>query len=769
MELSNQHTNEEQIDVIGILLSIVSHRLLIIISILIFFFLGIIYTHYHPDVFTTSATLLITKDQSDPSSFLLNNENEFLYNKYVDREDHASVFKSTLILNKVVENFGLNYRYFKKNKWEANELLTKESLPFEFYFKNDKTENQCIISYNKEIVTVAINDKIFSFSSNESDFENSLFAYKTKFLNDIGQDTYIINQFGMTKTVNAIKSNYTVSTTKKSNTYGISYFGPNKALNSIILNGIVDGIIENDISEKENVYEVSINFIDSRIFTLQRKIDSLNAVMSNYKISNGLYMPETQINSELVNLNEIEQKIFNNSLQTELSFKLINEVEKQNSFEFLPNDIGIENENINKMVSQFNEIILEKNTLLVEATEKNPLVIQSQNQLIGLRANILNSLNIYIDKLKMKLNRYKSYKQKSNALVGLIPLRESELNNLEKELLLVSNLHSYLSQKKEEALINLSSLESNIKLINNVNYILGSKTNKPRTLSFFLLAGFILPVGFSLLIYFYRMIYIDIEYLEQKLTNINFLGIIKFSKKEESMEKKSIQNELLKRIYHNINMLIPKSDKGTSIMVTSCIKNEGKTYTAFNLSTFLASKGKKVVLIGSDLGNPDLSKLFDQKNKTSKGLTNIINDTKNDFKELFEDYKITNNQLDTLFVGTKINTEISIFDTKKFDDLILYLKEKYDYIIFDSAPILFMVDSLELLEKSDYVVHVFRKNFSSKKLVNYVLDYKEKYNKKNIGYVITDDTKPDKFIDKYGYGYGYGHGHGHGYGYDGGR
>ncbi len=67
-----------------------------------------------------------------------------------------------------------------------------------------------------------------------------------------------------------------------------------------------------------------------------------------------------------------------------------------------------------------------------------------------------------------------------------------------------------------------------------------------------------------------------------------------------------------------------------------------------------------------------------------------------------------------------------------------------------------MVDSLELLEKSDYVIHVFRKNFSPKRVVNYVLDYKEKYKPKNIGYVITDDSKPDKFIDKYGYGYGYG-------------
>mgnify|MGYP002640944978 FL=1 len=197
-------------------------------------------------------------------------------------------------------------------------------------------------------------------------------------------------------------------------------------------------------------------------------------------------------------------------------------------------------------------------------------------------------------------------------------------------------------------------------------------------------------------------------------------------------------------------------------MITSCIKNEGKTHTAYNLSTFLASRNKKVILIGSDVRNPDLSKLFNQKGN-SKGLTDIINDSNNDFKELFEKYKINHNQLDTLFVGTQINNNVNIFYNKKFDVLISFLKRKYDYIIFDTAPVLFMVDSLDLLKKSDFVFHVFRKNFSPKKLVNYVLDYKEKYKIKNMSYIITDDSKPDKFLDKYGYKYGYGYGYGYGY------
>jgi len=756
---NKKRNNEDEIDILEILFVVLSHRWIIFISIIIFAVIGSLYNYYKQDVFKTSATLLISEDQSDPSSFINNNEYQFLYNNNLENEDQVSVFKSTLILNEVVEKLGLNYRFFKKNTWRANEVLTKESLPFDFVLKTTISNNKCSVSFNKESVIVKIDEKTFSFSKNKSEFENSIFRYRTKFLNYEDHNTYIINQFTKSEAINGLKSSYSVSKSK-SNTYEISYSGSNKRLNNIILNGIIDAIMENNVSEKKTVYELSTKFIDNRIYKLKEKIDSLNSVISDYKISNGVYMPENQTNSALNNLNEIEQKMFNNSLQSELSLKLLNEVKKQNSFELLPTDIGIENENINQMVFQFNKIILEKNNLLVEATEKNPLVIQSQNQLIDLRSNILNSLNIYINKLKMKFNRYDDYKQKSNSLVGVIPLQESKLSNLERDLSLLNNLHSYLSQKKEEALISISSLESNIKLINEVDYVLLSESGKSKKLAIFLFSGFILPVGFSLSLFFWRSFYIDIEYLKENLDGINFLGIIKFTKNKLSTENRIIKDELLSRVYHNMNMVFPKSKVGKSIMITSCIKNEGKTHTAFNLSTFLANRNKKVILIGSDIRNPDLSKLFDKKSN-SKGLSNIINDNKNDFKELFDKYKTKHNQLDTLFIGTE--TKNNIFNRKKFDNLISFLKKKYDYVIFDTAPVLFMVDSLELLKKSDYVFHVFRRNFSPKKLVNYVIDYKEKYKIKNMSYVITDDSKPDKFLDKYGYKYGYGYGYGYGY------
>ena len=760
MQDNNQHniTEEDSIDIIAILFTVLSNRWIIIISVTIFTIFGFSYTYYQQEIFKTYSTLFIDEDQSDASSFINNNEFQFLSNNSLDSEDHASLFKSTLVLKKVVEKLDLNYRYFKKNIWKNNKLLTKESLPFEIVFKKRISENKCFIKYQKNNVIIKINEQTFSFSKNENIIENSLFIYKPKFLNHISQDTYIIEEFDINQAVSHLKSRFTIDQPKKSNTYGISYYGPNKDLNSKILKGIVDEVIENNISEKKNVYKLSIDFIDERISKLELKIDSLNSIISNYKISNGVYMPETQTTSALININDIEQNIFNNSLQNELSFKLINEVEKQNSFELLPSEMGIDNQNINQMVSQFNKIILEKNNLLVDATEKNPLVIQSQEQLIVLRSNILNSLNIYVEKLKVKFNRYNEYKEKSNSLVGKIPIRAAELSNLEKDLLIANNLYSYLSQKKEEALISLSSLESNIRLINEVDYILESTTNKSRTLVMFSFLGLVIPVGYSLGMFFFRGFYVDIEYLKQNLPNINFLGMIKFTKGDLSIENKAIQSELFKRIYYNLYRNNSKSTKGKSIMITSCVKNEGKTYTAFNFSRFLASTGKKVLLVGADLGNPDLKKLFVQNKINSRGLTDIINDNENNFKELFEKYKISDDQLDTLFVGTKTNNKNSIFDNNKFDNLISFLNEQYDYVIFDTAPIMLMVDSLKLLTKLDYTIHVFRKNYSSKKFVNFVSDYKEKYKPKNIGYVFLDDTKADKFIDKYGYGYGYGYG-----------
>ena len=130
MEYTNEQGGEDQLDLLKIVFTLLSKRWLIISSVLVFSAFGIVYNYYNQEKFQTNTTLLISKDQSDPSSFITNNEYDFLFNNELENQDHVSVFKSTLILNNVVEKLSLNYRYFKINKFKANELLTKESVPF---------------------------------------------------------------------------------------------------------------------------------------------------------------------------------------------------------------------------------------------------------------------------------------------------------------------------------------------------------------------------------------------------------------------------------------------------------------------------------------------------------------------------------------------------------------------------------------------------------------------------------------------------------------
>ena len=509
------------------------------------------------------------------------------------------------------------------------------------------------------------------------------------------------------------------------------------------------------VKTKESIFKLSIDFITSRITELDNEIDSLNFVISNYKVLNNVYKPEIQTSSALENLNDIQQKIFNSNLQKEVSLKLINELKKPNFFKLLPSDIGIAEDNINKMVYQFNQIVLEKNNLLVDATEKNPLLIQVQDQLQDLKNNIINSLNIYIKNLEMTLSRYTDYKRKSNSIVGVIPIKEAELANLERDLVLVNNLHSYLKQKKEEALINLYSVESNIKLINKVDYNVKLNNNKSNILLISFPGGLFLSIVVVFIVAYFKNLFVNKDYLKNKLRNIHFLGMVKLIKQNQSDELKDVEIELYKILLHNIKALLPKTDKASSLMITSSIKNEGKTFTSFHISKYLSLSGNRVILLGTDSKNPDLSKFYDGINSSVKGITDIIYNHESDFKDLFEKYKISQDNFDTILIGTAKKEFIGTFQNIRFIEFYKYLKQNYDYIIFDTAPIQYMADPLDLLDKADLVIHIFRKHFSNKKTADFMLEYKTKYDLNNLAYLVTDDSKPDKLLEKYSYGYTY--------------
>ena len=157
-DMNNYDDNNDEFDFLEYFFILLSFRRLIFLIFTTISVIGIISYYYSSIIYTTNATLLVDKDQTDPSSFISNNEFEFINDISLENEDQISLFKSTSILNNVIEQTGINYKHYSKKRFKLKTLLNVESLPFVFSFKSEGNQNKAEIDINKNYVKVKIND-----------------------------------------------------------------------------------------------------------------------------------------------------------------------------------------------------------------------------------------------------------------------------------------------------------------------------------------------------------------------------------------------------------------------------------------------------------------------------------------------------------------------------------------------------------------------------------------------------------------------------------
>ena len=265
----------------------------------------------------------------------------------------------------------------------------------------------------------------------------------------------------------------------------------------------------------------------------------------------------------------------------------------------------------------------------------------------------------------------------------------------------------------------------------------------------------------------------------EKLINpeIPIIGEIPFINDFDTSQKdfmnRSVISESIRMLISNLRFTTfkdMKSEKGHTIIFTSSIKGEGKTLASVSTAMSLAndmSKDKKVVLIGTDLRNPQVHKNFGVE-KTQIGLSDLI--YKNDYKN-FKNYISRFDNLDVLFSGSIPPNPTAMLSSKTFENLIAILKDDYDYIIIDSAPCLLVSDTLQFINFADSVVYLFRSNFTDSKITNYINEIFTEKQIKNLNIVMNAVGNSSAYGYKYGYQYGYKYGYkysynyGYGYGY----
>lgn len=549
--------------------------------------------------------------------------------------------------------------------------------------------------------------------------------------------------------LNAALANKDVTVIKLS----INYPNIDKAKD--IINKLVEVYNADAVKDKNAESRKTAEFIEERIANVGRDLGNVELQKEQFKKANQITDLAIEGEIGLKTSSEARAKQLEIASQLELTNNLISFVSKQGNYQVIPNNIGLSNPGAVANITTYNQLILERNRLLENATPQNPLVIEVTNQINNLRPTILQNLQKSRDGLQLSVNGYESEQNLVSGKISKIPTQEKIFRSIEREQQIKESLYLLLLQKREETQISLAVTGAKARIIDKAfkNRLVAPK--KMLTLFGGVLSGLLVTFVF---IYLLELLNNKVRSKSdiEKLTNAKpVIGEIpQIDKNTDELVKindNSPLAESFRILITNMNFMIPKK-KGKVIMVTSSVKGEGKTFVSVNLALTIATPSKKSIIIGADIRNPQLQR-YNVERKGALGLTEYLHEDNKDVDSLIHKSNVNPN-LDVIYSGSIPPNPTDLLSNGKLEILVNQLAQNYEYIIIDTAPLMLVTDSLLISELADVTLYVVRSRYTEKELINFANKTVESNKIKNVAFVL-NDVSSDYFGygNKYGYGY----------------
>jgi capsular exopolysaccharide synthesis family protein len=539
-----------------------------------------------------------------------------------------------------------------------------------------------------------------------------------------------------------------------------------------ILNSLISNYNQNVVLDKKAIADRTSDFINDRITNIASSLSSVDESAQEFKTGKGI----TDIASEAnINLNigaSNRQELENASVQLDIASSMKDIVDNQDGYDVLPSNIGLSDASITNTTAKYNELVLERKRLLKSSNEKNPIIVNLDQQLSSLKRSMQTSLNSVTNNLALTVNNLSSQQSQINSRIYSVPKNERALRDITRRQQTTEALYLYLLQKREESQIAYASAKPKSKVVDAAySSELPVSPNIPVLLFASFVLGLLIPFT---TIYVHGLLDNKIHNklgLERLIRDIPVLAELpKLSKKDNAFiirDDRSVLAESLRILRTNLDYLIKTNKvhtKGNVIFITSSVPGEGKTFVSSNLSMILASTNKKVLLIGADIRNPKLYSFFTGKNidklgitgkKGDKGLTEYLYNGSLSSADIINSMLVHKNSIDVIYSGKIPPNPAELIMSERLKDLFAEMSEKYDYVIVDTAPILVVTDTLLISENADQIIYVTRAGMTDKKIVDYPIKLQKEGKLKRLSFVV-NDVKDSNLGYGGGYGYGYG-------------
>lgn len=759
-----------------------------------------IYMRYSTPVYTVSSSVLIK--EADPRSRMmggtaiaaLQDVSGFSMTSSFDNE--VEILKSVTLANKVVTDMGLYISTSLDRTFGYNIPLYKDS-PLNVYMnplEAEKLKGTVKLKMKYQVSGgLTVNGKYSVIDEEYKLDEQSFSTLPAVLTTPVGVVTISANPEYVADTTNvdnkeirlrsvivsplaaakAYAKNLSVSPTSKTTTIAaLTLQTGNTSLGMDYINNLVRQYNDDANDEKNQVASKTAEFIDERLSIINKELGSTESEMAEFKKRAGLTDMQNDAKIILEENSKYEQQRIQNATQISLVQFLkdyINNPANQN--EVIPANVGLDDQGLSSVISQYNTMLIERQRLLRTSSESNPAVINLNTGIEAMRTSVRTSVESVLQGLRITKADLDRKATGLESRISSAPQYEKEFLTISRQQEIKAQLYTILLQKREENAITLAATANNGRIIENPLPSSAPVSPKKQMIA---LAAFIiglgLPVGF---IYLRDLLKYKIEDRAdvEKITDVSILAELPKTTTPAKgaivvrENHNNIMEEMFRGLRTNLLFMLEKGQK--VIMVSSTQPGEGKSFVAGNLATSLAFLGKKVVIVGMDIRKPGLNKVFNLSSRTH-GITNYLSDPEGvKLMDMIQHSDISPN-LDILPGGPVPPNPTELVTRDVLDNAIAQLSEKYDYVILDTAPIGMVPDSAIIGRVADILLYVCRADVTPKSGYEYINVLKAEKKFPKLATVINGiDMSKRRHSYGYGYGrkYGYGRGYGYGYGY----
>lgn len=792
----NTHIEESKSDIqiSDVIEWAISHKLFIAISVLVCVFIAVFYSYRAPSIYKRESSVMLRTSTNGKAQMgeLAIFEDMGMLNTGMDICNEIEAFRSPILMEEVVTQLGLNTTYRSKN-WIGRITDWYDQTPIKATFSNipEEIDEENVLSV---AFTVTKNEngqgfilQKFNANGEEIDADKIVTKANVPTQTPIGNVTISPTlQFENFEgpiiishtSVELVAQNYLTKLSveladKMATVINFSITDSSAKRAEDILTTLLKVYNEDWTTFMNQSTLNTSKFIKERLAIIEQELGTVDKDIENFKSENKLLDVTAEMTMVTEESSKYSDQAFKMNNQLYIA-KFIREylVDNTKEYELLPSNSGIENDNIESLIGEYNKLLLDRQRLADNSSNNNPLVTDLNNQLKLMKATILQSVDNLINTLQIQVDKIAEQENKITDRITDNPGKVRELLSIERQQKIKEELYLYLLQKREENELSSSLVVDNTRLLKPASGPLAPiSPNKPIIMAVGLILGLAIPFGYMFLTSMMNTtvrgrkdlesltapIIGEIPQIGKSKPYTKIKKMLQHNKSDDSVpnllvkEKgRDIANEAFRVVRTNLDFILSSAESAQIMLVTSYHAGSGKTFCCINLAATMALKGKRVAVVDLDIRKGTLSKFV---NSPRKGVAAYLNS-----QAMLDNITITNANgvkgLDVIPAGTLPPNPSELLLEKRLDELAAELKTKYDYIFLDCPPAGIIADASIIARVVDRTIFIIRVGVLDRRQLPEIQEIQDSKQYPNMTILLNSSRQSNFGYSRYGYSYG---------------